>query len=702
MLDAADIKTVRATRLLFEKIGSEDRRVALWIGAGASSWCGYSGWGDLASSFHTEFQRYEPDYNADLGLRLIKKAQLPELFQECKNASAARYNDLLSANFSPRSPTPVYSRFIQAIRELSPAYIITTNVDDLIEKNLPTYAAINRMDIERCTHLLNRNEPFVCKLHGSMDNIESVVFTSDDYANLINNSSYLSYLERLTTCSTVIFVGYGLQDDYLVSLLHRSHKLAALFGDGPHFALLPNEAKDLPASVKIIRYIPEPHKDHRSSISVIEELKNLRPQKHEIKSASAQEPKAGQAIRSAHLLYDVFPPGTWKTSQTIEFTNESGDLKRQAVIGNGFTTQELAKQSSTAMHDLLVGLLCFDQVIAPIQALGRLHNLVGSDRFWALVREDIVTFINWSQQEAIIFPGSESIASGCLASLSAYNPDKTKKSIGEAIRNQLKPTSGREEVAERLFAELEPKIHNLSDASNESIPSIVSGLLLRPSIRDMLGISGGTPLTSIARWQVFSVLRLATVVRIGAACRDLHIGSAKLDFGTSNLAGPAFSSVAGNEWTDDSASYVICGRFGADLGRIMLQDTSLIDTVIAFRDTEAGIAFRQEVFANLATSNGAEVNIAVNSALSACIPSKALQAARDQFVGLFMQEQVLQTPTAAIWNDERFADKSIIKWKQASRKILEDICRNANIKPYDPCPCGSGELLKWCCDEALK
>jgi len=353
------------------------------------------------------------------------------------------------------------------------------------------------------------------------------------------------------------------------------------------------------------------------------------------------------------------------------------------------------------MHDLLVGLLCFDQVIAPIQALGRLHSLVGSDRFWALVREDIVTFINWSQQEGIIFPSSDSITSGDLGSLSVYNADKTKKSIGAAIRDQLKPTSGREKEAEQLFAILEPKIQNLSDAPNESIPKIVRGLLLRPSIRGMLGISGGTPLNSIARWQVYPVLRLASVVRIGAACRNLHIGSAKLDFGASNLAGPAFASVAGIEWTDDSASYVICGRFNADLGQIVFQDPSLIDAVIAFRDTESGIALRQEVLGNLATSNGAEVNVAVNSALSASIPSKALQAARDQFVGLFMQEQALQTPTAAIWNDERYADMSIIKWKQASRKILEDICRNAGIGPYDPCPCGSGEKLKFCCDEAL-
>lgn len=701
MLDTTDIVSVHATRLLFEKIGRGDRQIALWIGAGASSWCGYSRWAEVASQFHSEFLRYEPYYDGNVGLRLIDEGKFPELFQVCKDTSAHRYYELLSASFAARTPTPVYDRFIEAVRELAPAYVLTTNIDELLEKNLPTFATINRSDIERAEHLLNKNEPFVCKLHGSMDNVKSIVFTADDYTDLVADTSYLSFLERLLARVSVIFVGYGLQDEYMVSLLHKSHNLAALFGDGPHFALLSHHPTDLPSSVNIVRYIPEPHKDHRSSIAIVEELKFFRTQRHAIESASVQEPKAEQTIRSAHLLYDIFPPGTWNTSHTLGITGESG-VERQVIIGNGFSNMEISDQRSTAMHDLLVGLLCFDQVVAPIQALGRLHNLVGADRFWALVREDTIAFVNWPQQEGIIFPSSDSIASGDLGSLTLYNPDMTKKSIGEAIRNQLSSAPGREEEAERLFAELEPKIQDLPVEADVSIPELVRGLLLRPSIRDVLGISGGTPLNSFARWQVFPVLRLANVARIGATCRNLHIGSAKLDFGTSKLAGPAFASTAGNEWSDEAASYVICGRFDADLGQIVSQEPSLIDAVINFRDTEIGTTLRQDVLANLATSNGAEVNVAVNSALRASISSRALQAAHDQFVGLFMpQQHVLRSPTPAIWNDERYADSSIIKWKQASRKMLNDCCQGAGIGPYDPCPCGSGERLKFCCEEAL-
>ena len=202
--------------------------------------------------------------------------------------------------------------------------------------------------------------------------------------------------------------------------------------------------------------------------------------------------------------------------------------------------------------------------------------------------------------------------------------------------------------------------------------------------------------------QVFAVLRLASVVKIGAACRILGIGSAKLDFGTSRLAGPAFASVYGSEWTDDTASYVVCGRFAADLGQVVLQNPSLFDAVLAFRDTEQGVALRREVLARLAASEGAEVNVAVNSALIAAIPGSALQAARDQFVGLLVSEQILGTPAPAIWNDRRYSDDSIIRWRQISRKILEDYCRRTRIGPYDPCPCQSGERLKFCCDEALR
>ena len=701
MLDSADIATVRATRLLFDKIGRSDNQITLWVGAGASAWCGYPLWPDLAARFHSDFLRYESEYDGSDGLALLERDKFPELFQACRNASAHRFNELLSANFAPREPTPAYRGFVQAVSEIAPTCILTTNVDELLEKNITMAATISRWDLERAFRLLKSGESFICKLHGSISDLASTVFTCDDYEQLLADSHYLQLLEKVLASTSVIFIGYGIQDDHVLSVLRRNHDVAALFGDGPHFAVLPREPAELPSSVKVVRYTPEPHKDHRSSISVIEELKYLRTHQIDRTLPSAQVPEESQKTRSAHFLFDILPPGTWNTSLTIGLKSESG-METQAIIGTGFSDAELPDNRSTAMHDLVVGLLCFDQVVAPVQALGRLHSLIGSERFWSLLRDDVLALVNWSEQAGVIFPSADSIASGDLASLAVHNPDFTRKSVGQAIRDQLKAAPGKEEAAERLFSELEPKIRELSHSEEGSIPELVRGLLLRPSIREILGISGGTPLNSFGRWQVFPVLRLASVVKIGAACRILGLGSAKLDFGTSRLAGPAFSSVCGREWTDDTASYVICGRFAADIGRVFLQDPSLFDAVLAFRDTQPGVSLRAEVLSCLAASEGSEVNVAVNSALSAGVPQRVLQAARDQFVGLLVSEQVADTPPPAIWNDKRYAEDSLVRWRRASRKILENCCHEAGIGQYDPCPCKSGEKLKFCCEEALR
>lgn len=715
MLDTTDIATVRAARLLFDQVGRLDRSFALWVGAGASSWCGYPRWPESADRFHSDFLRYEPEYDGSRGLELLEAESFPELFQTCRDINVHRFNKLLSSSFAPRELSPVYRRFVQAISQAGPTCVLTTNVDELLEKNLPGAATVGRRDLERAFHLLKGGDSFVCKLHGSVSDLQSIVFTTEDYDNLLRDQNYIAFLERILANTSVIFIGYGMQDDYIVSALRRNHDLASLFGDGPHFAVLPSEPAALPPSVRVIRYTPEPHKDHRSSISVVEELGSLRNQQPDslpspdhdaeaprpTRSSSGHDAEAPRPNRSAHLLFHIHPPGTWGTSSTLGIKDQAG-AEKQLIIGTGFSDAELPDNRSTAMHDLIVGLLCFDQVVAPVQALGRLHTLIGSDRFWALIREDILTLVNWTHQEGIIFPSTESLASGDLGSLTAYNPDFTKKSVGQAIRDQISPMPGKEEAAERLFAELEPKIREISHSEEGEIPKLVRGLLLRPSIREILGVSGGTPLNSFARWQVFPVLRLANVAKIGAACRILELGSAKLDFGTSSLAGPAFASDSGSEWTDDTASYVVCGRFAADLGQVVLQEPSFLDAVLAFRDTQHGVSLRNEVHLRLAASEGAEVNVAVNSALRAGVPAAALQAARDRFVSLLVSEPIPGKSPPAIWNDKRYAEDAIARWRQQSRRILDDCCRREGIGLYDQCPCGSGEKLKFCCNEALQ
>lgn len=701
MIDANNIETVHSIRELFDHIPDKSKHIVFWVGAGASSWCGYPRWPELAEIFHSQYVRYEPAYDAKTGLTLISTKKFPELFQACRDISAQRFYSLIVSSFPAREPTPVYQRFANTLRGVSPSCIITTNVDELLEKQLPGVATVSQFDLQRVVQLLSSDQPFVCKLHGSISDLNSTVFTSEDYHKLLADVSFIPLLERILAATRVIFIGYSLQDDYILSILARNYDIANLFGDGPHYAILPCDYGSLPPNVRVIRYIAEPHKDHRSPITIIEEIRSLKIQEAVADRLTHPITDSPKEIESAHLLYDIYPPGTWEISFTLELRDSSG-AENQMIVGTGFSDDELPDNRSTAMHDVLVGLICFDHIYASISSLSRVHDLLGAQRFWRLVQDGVLSFVSWTHQEGIIFPNAGSFSAGELGSISHYKPEMTRRTVAEIVRSQLNPVPGQEEVAERLFDQLSASTREITSIEEGHIPNMVRSLLLRPSIRKLLGVSGGTPLNSLARWNAFPILRLANVVKIGAACRILKAGSAKLNFGTAKLAGPAFAAAIGDEFADDTASYVVSGRFAADLGTAALQDPSLLDSILAFRESRIGEELRKEVFARLLASEGAEVNVAVNSGLRNTIPSAILQRARDNFVNLLTGKRSEGIVTPAIWNDWRYSeDEALQRWRKRSGKVLEDYCRQYNISPYSACPCGSGEKLKFCCGEAL-
>jgi len=516
MIDSNNIDTVRSIRELFDQVHDRSKQFVFWVGAGTSCWCDYPRWPELGERFHSQYVRYEPAYNAVRGLDLLSSQEFPELFQICRDTNPQRFYSLLVGSFPAREPTSVYGRFVAALQGVSPSCILTTNVDELLEKQLPSLATISRHDLQRAEQLLRAGQPFVCKLHGSISDVRSTVFTVEDYNTLLSDDSFKVLLERILAATTVIFIGYSLQDDHVLSMLARNRDIGKLFGDGPHYAILPQDHRALPSNVRVIRYTPEPHKDHRSPITVIEEIRSIRTGEADGNHLIHFSTESPRQIRSSHLLFDIFPPGTWSTSVTLGLS-DSSSTDRQAIIGTGFSDIELPDNRSSAMHDMIVGLLCFDHVYASISSLGRIHNLLATQRFWHLVQNGVLSFVSWVLQEGIVFPSASSVSAGDLGSFSHYKPDGTKQTVMQLVRNQLSPTPGNEDVAERLFERLCASTREISSTEEGKTSSIVRSLLLRPSIRKLLGVSGGTPLNSLTRWNAFPVLRLANVVKIGTA-----------------------------------------------------------------------------------------------------------------------------------------------------------------------------------------
>lgn len=376
MLDTRDSTTSYSLKLLVDTISSAQKKSIIWVGAGVSKWCGYKLWEELSDDFHSIFLKYEKAYNKDLAINLRDNLKLPDFFQLCKDTNRELYFRKLKESFEPSSTTPVYKRFIETLNNIQPIRIITTNIDEQLEKSIPEATVIQRTDSEHASLLLNQDKSFIFKIHGSISSIETTIVTFSDYEELVKNQYFIQHLTTLINNSTIIFLGYSIRDEYILKLLKETNEINTIFGDGPHFAIMSSKHAYLPDSIKQILYIPKPHQDHRSSLQVIEEIAFNGKTKNRIEKSLIEKP----TLQSAHLLFDIYPPGKWNTSHVLN-TKDSSGKEKQVIIGAGYSDDELPGTISTAVHDLATGLICFDKVYAPISLVSHFHNILTSGLF---------------------------------------------------------------------------------------------------------------------------------------------------------------------------------------------------------------------------------------------------------------------------------------------------------------------------------
>ena len=135
--------------------------------------------------------------------------------------------------------------------DLGAEIYLTTNIDSSLEyvkahigkASLPIWN-YKTDAVEIRDALITRGveeNPLVIRLHGDLNNKESLIFTSTDYAQLRlkNNYVFETLLPAILTTYTILFVGYSLDDPDIKMLLEnvskvqgRNLNLIALFDDG--------------------------------------------------------------------------------------------------------------------------------------------------------------------------------------------------------------------------------------------------------------------------------------------------------------------------------------------------------------------------------------------------------------------------------------------------------------------------------------
>lgn len=700
MLDGNDTGTFYALRLLRDIVDKREKPVIIWAGAGVSKWCGFPTWLETAERIDKTFRRSEAKYDKALGRRLIQERKFPELFETLQRANRPTYNQELASLFVSRAPTPVYARFLSIVRQITPLRIVTTNVDETLERNLPDLALIQKSDLERCLDLIRGNDSFVAKLHGSISSIDSLVFTSSEYQSAIDDASYMATISRLFAQATVIFVGYSMRDQHILDLFVANAKARPLFGDGPHFLVKSDGDSPAPETVKVIRYLPQPHTDHRSAITVLDIVRVVQAgPEHVWFRPEDNAPRPDNDLASAYFISDITPPGTWTSSQSLMLARKDG-ISPNAIVGQGFDDSELPVKISPAMHDLMVGLVGFDRLYIPLSCSAKVHDLLGSETFWEMVKDGLFHFINFENEPVVMFRSLEAVDGGDIATIRPSGDHGGPLTIEEQIRKQFKAVPGREAEAQQLFETLRPAVFPF-DHARFNIPSLTRGALLHPSVQRLLGISDAVSPTGFPRWSAFPVLRLAHTIMAGCACDNFSLPAIKLGFGSEILIGAAFAMTAARDWAENVSSYVLTGRFNTDLGAYVQDNPDIIKAILKFRDTQEGFNLRRDIVEQLSTNAGGEFVASVNAGIKRLLPNDILDKAHDQLSGLLLRAPNTRV-VPAVWTNVLNSDESTRLWRARSRRELEAYCRSRGIRDAGLCPCGSGEKLKDCCSLALR
>lgn len=708
MLDAADYSTIGAVRRLHRVVRRQERPVVFWIGAGVSVWAGYPLWSDLADIFHSTYLRTGSEYDRDHARELLTTKQFPDFFSLCRTTDRDLYFRLLTEHLSGRREGgPIYHRFCQLLTELRPLRILTTNVDESLESHLRDVHILQRSDFQRVADLDRRGESFLCKLHGTISAVSGAVFTREDYEDLLADDTYHDLLVGLFNGSSVVFLGYSLAEEYVLKALRKSTELMSIVGSGPHFVIADSErdTQFLPDNIHTIRYRVSLHQDHRSTLQVLDILGSPKTSRH-LQAASTEPKKVTEPLsrksRSAFYIADIYPPGTWTTSQDLNVTNAEGK-SLNVLVGQGFDNWEVGKQPSKALHDLAIGLLCFDTTYVPLSALVRVHDLLGSARFWRLHQEDALRFVHLPSVPGIIYPTQEAPTGGDLAMITLGQDNSPEpQTAAHLIGKALSAMPGRETEARALFESLDASTISLADEEGE-LPSRARAALLHPRLQQLLGMSDATRLTSLPRWQAFPALRVLHGIQAAEICTKLGIPTLKIPFGVERLVSAIIGVGQPEHSADEVAGYLILQRATGDLTHALEANHDLFDLILRFRATAVGQELRSEVFAALDIPQGTEFEAAVSAGLRKALPPQVMDNARDQFEELMVPRASPVRPSRpAVWADTSFADEALRRWRIRARKLFEECCEINQLGPYDECPCGSQEKVKFCCQDALR
>ena len=207
----------------------ENKKIAIFIGSGASRIYGCDSWDELADRLIERCFSIKKDD----GRRLITCKEKKSLKREkdrkkviticenilCENGYKNNYYDCLKEGllYGKTLPKNNIYEYLHKMG-LGGGIYITTNIDNHFSDKFE-----NRL-IYKTSQFDKINESYLYHIHGSINDSKSIVFTESEYSkrygsNDGDNKKYLEFLEKIFSEYTVLFVGYGLDEPEILEFI---------------------------------------------------------------------------------------------------------------------------------------------------------------------------------------------------------------------------------------------------------------------------------------------------------------------------------------------------------------------------------------------------------------------------------------------------------------------------------------------------
>jgi len=222
------VKTAKDRLLKEYPEALSDDAGAVFVGAGVSIGAGYPSWASLLTEIGEELGVASSDVH---DLAALAQWSIQE------SGGATRVRNVIKEHIGKGHPVPPS---LEVVARLPVRHIWTTNYDLLIER---AFQAINRPidTFSGAKDLALKATPGATrlyKMHGSVDRLDDVVISTDDYELFRSRrGAYLPLLQAHLTSMSMLFIGLSFTDPnirHVLSLIRES------FTDAPpeHFAIV--------------------------------------------------------------------------------------------------------------------------------------------------------------------------------------------------------------------------------------------------------------------------------------------------------------------------------------------------------------------------------------------------------------------------------------------------------------------------------